>query len=164
MAIAKILQSSRLILTAASKSDILPLHQLIFSDKDVIKYTTKKPFTLEESKEFINRHFNFNSQFGFSPIFLKDSKKLIGYGGIMPFRDGYEFGYIIAKKYWKQGYGLEIAKAQLDFIQNRLKAKAYATSHPKNIASIKILEKLGLKLISVEKLNRGLRNIYTLNP
>ena len=82
----------------------------------------------------------------------------------MPFRDGYEFGYIIAKKYWKQGYGLEIAKVQLDFIQNRLKAKAYATSHPKNFASIKILEKLGLKLISVENLNRGLRNIYTLNP
>ncbi len=54
---AKILQSSRLILTAASKSDILPLHQLIFSDKDVVKYTTKKPFTLEESKEFINKYF-----------------------------------------------------------------------------------------------------------
>lgn len=161
MEIAKILQSSRLILTTASNEYILPLHQLIFSNKDVVKYTTKTPFTLEETQNFIKRHFNFNSKFGFSLIFLKDSNKLIGYGGIMPFIDGYEFGYIIAKEYQNRGYGFEIAKAQLEYIENNLKARAYATSHPKNIASIRIIEKLGLKLIGSEHLNRGLRNIYS---
>lgn len=158
-----ITQTARLELVATEVEDFEYLYENIFSVKEVVQHTFGKGFGYNDSLKFMKKRFNFNSNLGFSPIIEKRSKKLIGYGGIMEFRDGYEFGYILAKDAWGKGYATEIAIAQIEYIKKSLNSSnVYATVHPKNSASIRVLEKVGLRMIEEVGLKRGVRRIYKL--
>jgi len=158
-----ILESKRLKLVATIDDDIKVLCQKIFANSDVVEFTTGRVFVESECKEFVKREFNFNGNLGFSPIIEKKSGNLIGYGGVLPFLDGFEIGYIFAKEYWGKGFATEIAKAQIEFIKSILNSEQiYATVHPKNRASINVLEKLGFNFVKEKELKRGLRRVYKL--
>ena len=69
----------------------------------------------------------------------------------------------MAKEFWNKGYANEIAKAQIDFIKHNFKnASIFATVHPKNIASQKILLKQGMHCVKMAKISRGERLIFSL--
>lgn len=73
-----------------------------------------------------------NRQIGAVSIYLEDN--LSG-----------ELGWIINKKYWKQGIAYEAAAALLDFSIKELKIKHFiAHCDAENIASYKVMEKLGM--------------------
>lgn len=60
-----------------------------------------------------------------------------------------ELGWIINKKYWKQGIAYEAAAALMDFSINELKIKHFiAHCDAENIASYKTMEKLGMSRTS----------------
>ena len=50
----------------------------------------------------------------------KKSSKIVGYGGIFVFLDGYEIDYIFSKEYRDRGYATKIAKVQINFIKSIL--------------------------------------------
>lgn len=60
-----------------------------------------------------------------------------------------EIGYIINKKYWKQGYGTELLKGLEDFLQNK-EIELIAQLYEENTASRRLLEKLDFILIAKE--------------
>jgi RimJ/RimL family protein N-acetyltransferase len=158
-----ILESKRLELVTTINSDIEYLYKTIFSVAEVVKYTNGRVLLESESKEFIKKKFNFSGSLGFSPIIEKKSSNLVGYAGVLPFLDGYEIGYIFAKEYWGKGFATEIAKAQIDFIKSVLNSELiYATVHPKNRASINVLDKLEFNFLEEKELKRGLRRVYKL--
>jgi ribosomal-protein-alanine N-acetyltransferase len=99
-----ITQTARLELVKTEVEDFEHLYEKIFSVEEVVQYTFGKGFGYNDSLAFMKKNFNFRGNLGFSPIIEKRNKKLIGYGGIMNFRDGYEFGYILAKDAWGKGY------------------------------------------------------------
>ncbi len=76
--------------------------------------------------------------------------------------DGYEFGYMLEVESWRKGYATEIASAQIKKIEELFaKSTIFATTHPDNVVSRHILQKVGMKIIdrAVNKY-RGLRDIY----
>lgn len=81
------------------------------------------------------------------PIFELTTNELIGCCGIRPFSsetNSYEIGLHLRKKYWGLGYGIEAAKAVIDYSFAKLEGnKLYAGHHPLNVASEKLLKKLG---------------------
>ncbi len=82
-------------------------------------------------------------------IFHKKDKKIIGHFVYSPYYmvDTYEVGWLINKKYHNQGIVTSLAKAFLDFSFNKDKAhRVIATCDPRNIASNRICEKLGMRL------------------
>lgn len=80
-----------------------------------------------------------NQQVGAVSIYLEDN--LSG-----------EMGWIINKKYWRQGIAYEAAAALLDFAARELQIKHFiAHCDADNIASYKIMEKLGMSRTSTHK-------------
>jgi len=149
-------------LTTTTNEDISYLASLM-GDIELMRYTFGKTFTQKEAIEYIKKHFNFDTNLGFSPILLDN--KPIGFGGIFKFDDNsYEFGYILDKAYWGKGLATKIAKAQIEYIKNNFKADIVATSHPKNIASHKVLQKCGLVYDKdIVMKHRGERKLFRLN-
>lgn len=67
-----------------------------------------------------------------------------------------ELGWIISKKYWGNGYAEEAAREIMNFAIKELKVtKFIATCDGENISSYKVMEKLGMSLVSK---TRGRRN------
>ena len=164
-----IIETDRLLMVTTKDEDITILHEQIYGDKEVIKYTTGKAFSLNETKKFMDKMFTYDGILGFAPIIEKESNKIIGHGGILKFNyykepNCYEFGYLFQKPSWGMGYATEIALGQIEAIKQIFKNPIiYATAHPKNIASQKVIQKVGMHFIErVQKGNRGLRDIYLL--
>lgn len=80
----------------------------------------------------------------------KDSGKYLGYCGfrISAELGGNEFFYGYCRDCWEQGYGFEAADAVLRYLFTAFSHDSYiATADTHNIASVKILKKLGFKNI-----------------
>ena len=153
------METQRLTLREINKEDITALYELIFSDKDVVKYTFGKNNIAEQ------KIYEYVKQIGLKVLESNNTKEIIGLAGILPCsylqEDDYEFGFILAKKFWGLGYASEIGRAQIESIKNSLSHKrAIATVSPENIASIKCLEKLGLKYEKTILTDRGKKLIY----
>ena len=86
--------------------------------------------------------------FGFYAVVLKNTQKIIGVSGFIQ-REGeteVEIGYAFLPAYHHKGYAYEAAKATLNYGFEHLKLeKIIAIALADNKASIKILEKLGMK-------------------
>lgn len=164
-----ILETTRLVLKTIEKEDSQVLHDLIFSNEDTMKYTFgNKAFTLEESKKFIYKNFCKNNAIvGLAPLFEKKSGQLVGLAGVLENKklgdNCYEFGFIIAEEFRKNGYATEIAQSEITFIKKRLKAsRAYALVNKENELSVNILQKLGLSYeTDISEKDRGERVVYS---
>lgn len=86
--------------------------------------------------------------FGLWGVSLKESETLIGMCGLLK-RDALEhpdIGYAFLTTYMGKGYAIEITKATMDFAKTTLNLTTLcAITHPENIASIKLLGKLGMR-------------------
>ena len=163
----KILQTKRLTLRTTSLDDINDLFIQIFSNHDVIKHTFgSQLFSLEQTKKFIKDNCNFDSKIGLSTLVENESEQIIGLAGIIESNyldtTDYEFGFILAKDFWNKGYATEIGRAQVDFIQNELKAsRVLALAHKDNFGSLNCIKKLGLSYLkTIQTEDRGNREIY----
>ena len=77
-----------------------------------------------------------------------------------------EIGYVLYKKYWNKGYATELVKACIDFIfDNYLDIKRIvAVTVPNNIASQKVLSKVGFEFYSeVNSKEYGKEIFYFIN-
>jgi RimJ/RimL family protein N-acetyltransferase len=104
--------------------------------------------------------------FGFWAICYKDVPELIGFGGLRHFtEDGAEMGeveilYGVAPDHWGKGIATEAARAVLrhGFKECEL-AHIYAGADPPNAASIRVIEKLGMKFARKTVVN-GVEAVY----
>lgn len=131
----------------------------VMKDKDMYVYTPDEPWkSTETAEEFIklairlynDDHHTFKHFFA---VTTKESGEVIGIcgiGGIQYDRTKNEVFYSIGKNYWGNGYATEAAKAMLSYAFGKLGLdKIIAAVHPDNIASNRVLEKIGLKRTGV---------------
>jgi len=163
-----IIETKRLSLRELKQEDLKDLHA-IFSDPKSMKHYPK-PFTLQESEEWINRNIKNYADYGFGlwGVILKDNNKFIGDCGItMQDINGTiepEIGYHINRNYVNKGYATEAAQACRNYAFEVLKLqKIYSHTNKKNVASIKVAVKNGMKLIDEikDKVN-GKTRIYAI--
>lgn len=146
------IETKRLILRELTMADLNDLHKIL-SDPESMKHYPK-PFTLEESENWINWNIENYMKYGFGlwAVALKEGKQFIGECGItmqnINGRMKPEIGYHINKEYTKKGYATEAAKACRNYAFEVLKLeKIYSYMKYTNIASSKVAKNNGMKLI-----------------
>jgi len=103
--------------------------------------------------------------FGLYLIFLKATGDAVGMCGLLK-RDtlpDVDVGFALLPGYWRQGYAAEAAAAVLDYGRTRLGLKRIvAITSPDNVASIALLEKIGLKVEGMIRLGDDPREVRLL--
>lgn len=146
------IKTERLLLRPLDLSDLESMHEYA-SDKENTMYMCHLPRKIDETAEFLSSvtkewekdmptFYEFaieldGIQIGSISVYLSDN------------RDSGDLGWILNKKYWHNGYATEAAMALKDFALNILQVKKLTVNCDcRNIASSRVMEKIGLKLES----------------
>ena len=147
-------ETDRFILREILPTDIEGLFELD-SDPEVHRYLGNKPVTDREQIisviNYIRQQYKDNG-IGRWAIISKNTNEFIGWTGLKFVTDltnnhqnYYDLGYRILRKYWGQGIATETAIISLDYAFTVLKLEeVFAAASCENIASNKILQKIGL--------------------
>lgn len=133
----------------------IKLAELLWGEPDVTKLICSSgKFSEEDIADRLKKEINNGTQFHvqYWPIFERTSGELIGCCGLRPYSENeYELGFHLRQKFWRQGYAVEAATAVIEYAFAVLKAKRLFAGHnPRNIASAKVLRKLGFTYIGDE--------------
>ncbi len=142
------LDTERLMFRDWYASDLEPFHS-ICSDPSVMQFVGDgEPWSLELTEQFVARAREMSQTFGYCqwPVIHKAGSALIGFCGFVPASGGAEIGWRLAKEYWGRGLATEAARAVLKHGFETLGfQRIIATVQVPNLASIRVVEKLGLK-------------------
>lgn len=147
-----ILQTPRLILRQFTEADA-PLILSLNSDPEVVKYLHEPTLqTVEHAAQIINDIIlpQYKNNLGRWAIHTKDNMNFIGWCGLKyrPEIDEIDLGYRFMQKAWGKGFATEAAQHTLDYGLNDLQLKLITgRAHIENIASIKVLEKIGMDYV-----------------
>ena len=170
------LETERLILRELLESDLDGIFELD-SDPVVHKYLGNNPIkTKEQAKEAINfiRQQYVELGIGRFAAIEKSSGNFIGWSGIKlntgekeslnGKQDFYDIGYRFMPRYWGKGYASESSFATLNYGFNELKIETMCgAAEVENVASNKVLQKIGLKFIEDFMYKGEKINWYELN-
>ncbi|MFC5602312.1 GNAT family N-acetyltransferase [Sporosarcina koreensis] len=133
------------------ENDWIDVHKYA-SQEMVCRYQPWGPNSEQESEEFVKQVIidakkKPRSRFVFA-ITLRENEEMIGAGEInirdYTNRVG-EIAYIVNPQYWGKGYATEVAKLLIAYSFTDLKLhRIFATCDPRNIGSLKVLEKTGM--------------------
>jgi [ribosomal protein S5]-alanine N-acetyltransferase len=107
------------------------------------------PFTAEEVSARLRRELETMSthRVQYWPVFLLQKGDLAGCAGLRPYGEDahvLELGFHFRPKYWGQGLAEEAARAVIAYAFETLALKSlFAGHHPANVASERLLKKLG---------------------
>lgn len=147
--IKKEIKTNRLHLRHFRKED-LNTYAEIMGDQRIARWFPKgDSYTREESERSLNDILSHWTKHGYGlwAITEKDDDLLLGRCGLnyIPKTLEVEIDFIIATKYWNNGYATEAAKASLFYGFKILKLeKIIALAKPENIVSRKVIEKIGM--------------------
>lgn len=133
----------------------LPQIVALVTNEDVMRYIGDGQVKDEVyAKQLLTRmqeqYDNFDD-FGLHKLILKDTGEMIGHAGLVAqiIDDAFEIelGYWLHPDYWGHGYAFEAAQALLHYATEELELeRVISVIQTKNVASIRIAEKNGLKL------------------
>jgi ribosomal-protein-alanine N-acetyltransferase len=150
-------ETDRLILRELLPSDAEGMFQLD-SDPEVHRYLGNNPIRhIDQAKQIIDhvRRQYVDVGIGRWAMEEKETGNFLGWAGLKLNResmnnhvDYYDVGYRLIKKHWGKGFATEAAKASLDYGLSRLNLNdIYGIADANNLASRKVLEKIGLQFV-----------------
>jgi len=155
------METKRLVLRVPRMDDAAAIFAGWAQDTEVTRYLTWRPHQqIQETEAFIQNCLSaWESETRFPyMITLKESGEVIGM--IDPRIDGTKvgIGYGAARAYWGKGYVTEATRAVIDWaFQQPSIFRVYATTDVENIASRRVLEKVGMQC-------EGILRKYILHP
>ena len=167
------IETERLLMRDLSEQDTLGIFKLD-SDPDVHTYLGKKPLkTIAEAEKniaFIQKQYIENG-IGRWAVIEKESGHFIGWSGFKFIKSVinnrtqyYDLGYRFLKQYWGKGYATETAVASLDYGFTQLNQKEIcAMADIENLASNRILQKIGMVKLNEFKYETVPHNFYAIN-
>ncbi len=135
----------------AYRSDDAQAMFAVFGDPKVMRYSMSGADpSLESTQARIQKLMDHQDLFGFSLWVVEDrlTCEIVGDCGLKQLEEGpeIEVGYRFAKACWGRGYASEAAAASVRYGFGTLGlARIVAVVEPPNVASLKVLEKAGLK-------------------
>jgi RimJ/RimL family protein N-acetyltransferase len=147
-----IFQTPRLTLRQFTEADA-PLLLALNSDPDVLKYLHEPLLQDEDHAKTILHSIIFpqyKKNLGRWAIHTRENNEFIGWCGLKyrPELDEIDLGYRLMQKAWGKGYATEAAQYTLEHGFNILDLKLITgRAHVENLASIKVLEKIGMNFI-----------------
>ena len=123
-------------------------------DADVMKYITLGiPRTMDEviekSMPRVLQSYQDKTDFGIFAAYLINSEKYIGWFQFekdKEFEDSIEIGWRLKKQYWGNGYATEVATVLCE-LGIKMGKTIVARTMTENLASIRVMEKAGLKFV-----------------
>jgi ribosomal-protein-alanine N-acetyltransferase len=148
------LKTQRLGFRCWTKED-LPAARELWGDLQVTRFFGG-PFSEGEIAQRLERELSRMETYGFQywPMFLLADHEHVGCCGLRPYRPEQqmpELGFHLRPKYWGQGLAVEAACRVIALAFSSLGAKSLSAGHhPENLASRKVLEKLGFRYMHDE--------------
>jgi RimJ/RimL family protein N-acetyltransferase len=168
------LKTPRLLLREFEEKDLLQAHEYL-SDPEVFRYMIGGSADQQQSKESIQKIIEARREkprLDYSLVVtLKEKDRVIG-GSRVRILDptvnivyrllGPAYiGFWLNRRFWRQGYGTEMARALLSFGFDELRLqRIFAWCDAENISSAKILEKIGMRREGVFVKNWMVRNTW----
>lgn len=155
-------ETENLVIRRFTLGDIKPLHK-IFGNKQNTIFSARS-FSLRDTEDWVIRSVQRYSQNGTAQfaLLLKETNTIIGNVGLMSriINDNWENALciIVDAKHCSKGFGLEAAKAILEYGYKKLKLERVVMSIPcHHSAAIHLAEKLGLnrEKIFINERERG---------
>jgi ribosomal-protein-alanine N-acetyltransferase len=157
-------ETERLILRPFENADVKAIAQMR-ADPVFMRYI-KPTETHRQSiawMQLVSRYWQTHN-YGFWAVVLKESNVTIGWSGTwqLPETKEKEIGFAIAPQFWGKGLATEAARVALHYsFENRRAAKTVAVAKPENMASRRVMEKLGMKFETERYFNSyELRLVY----
>lgn len=155
----KILETERLVLRQFSIDDAQFIFELLNEPSFIQNIGDRGIRTLDDARSYILRvpiaSYEENG-FGLCPVILKESGESIGMCGLIK-RDQLEdvdIGYAFLPRFWSKGYAVEAALAVKEYARDVVGLKRLvAITDPENQASIRVLEKIGLRFEKMVRLS-----------
>jgi RimJ/RimL family protein N-acetyltransferase len=163
----QILQTSRLTLRPCAEADMVVLHYH-WMEPEVRHYLWDGRLINQETVlEFVNSSLESSRKHGYG-LWILLTKPEGTFCGVCGLRDGEVEGpdllYSIAPKYWSSGFATESAGCVLQYGFAELGLRnIVATVDKPNVASIRVLEKLGLHLTGEKLIQRNPILYYTVS-
>lgn len=163
------LQTERLILRDLTDDDT-PALAKILGDAKVMRHSVSGVLSEQATGEFIDwcRHSYRQNGFGPWAVVEKSSSTLAGFCGLNAERvddaDEIEIGYRLAPGFWGKGLGTEAARGALAHGFETLRIESLiAIVEPANVASVKVIQKLGFSGFIHSQYHRHGVRIYRMN-
>ena len=153
-----VFQTPRLILRRFTLADA-PLLVQLNSNPKVLKYLHEPPLvTDEQALHILNTIIlpQYKNNLGRWALHLKTTNEFIGWCGLkyLAETDEIDLGYRLMQNSWNYGYAYEAAKHTLDYGFNQVYLNTIiGKAHIENMASLKILQKIGMQFIKDEVMN-----------
>jgi len=147
-----ILETTRVVVRNLEATDLDALHA-ICSAPAVMRYLDDfVPYTREKSAAAIGNAMQSYQTHGFGPwaFVSKAERAFLGFGGIemLPGRSAPEISYILAPRHWGVGLAGEVAAALVVHAFEAIGLDTLgASADPRNLASIRIIEKVGMEFV-----------------
>lgn len=159
-----VLETERLLLRPFTFDDA-PFVLTLLNEPSFIHFIgDKKVRTLEDARQYLRTGpmaCYEQNDFGLMLVEVKDSHTPIGMCGLLKRQElaHPDIGFAYVPDYWGQGFAFEAATAVLKDAGERLsQSQILAIVNPDNVASIKLLERLGLRFVR----EKGEVNLYAL--
>ena len=164
-----VLRTERLLLRDMKMSDADALQAALGNPEDREMYG--QPMDRQGVEDWIARNLERYAQFGYGmwAVVLKESGQVIGDCGLLrqeiPSADGtetaIEVSYHIHHEFRRRGYAAEAARACMAWAFGELGAgKVISLIRPANVASRRVAEKNGLKIVGQIKRTGGVHDIW----
>lgn len=151
-----VLETERLRLRPLTTDDA-PFTLTLLNEPSFLRYIgDKKVRNVEDARQYLLTgpiaSYKQNG-FGLLLVVLKDSDTPIGMCGLLKREDlpDPDIGFAYVPDFWRKGFAFEAATAVMNDARERLKHdRILAIVNPDNVASIKLLERLGLRFERVK--------------
>lgn len=143
------IETSRLRLRQLTMDDLHDLHYIYHHPALSQFMPNERPMSLVETRDAIDSIIENWQQYGFGvwAVVYKKFNKLIGHCGLKFLENTPEIqvGYLLLPSYWGMGLGTEAASAALKYGFDVIRLpKIVAIAKPNNIASRRVMEKVGM--------------------
>ena len=143
------------------KLDDLSAFSFIRANSEVMQYiSTRRPQSVDEVRWVIQLIIKNWREVGFDrwAVVEKANNQLIGWCGLNYLEDSHEVevGYGLAREHWGKGFIPEAAKAALRYGFEELGLeKIVAVAFPENLASRRVMQKLGMHYVKISPFYDG---------
>ncbi len=143
------IETPRLLLRPCRMDDLSPVHALWTNDRVKYFLFDNRAVSLDDARSFIEQSLtNFEHHgYGLWLVFMRGDENLVGFAGFLGTgEETPNLIYGIDSDFWGNGYATEAAGAAIGYALNKLgHSKVKADVDEPNTASVKVLEKLGLR-------------------
>ena len=143
------IETERLVLRPFSTLDAIALHEILSVDGMLRYYPSSDPPDLDQVKRLVSRQIEHWAEhsYGWWAVEDKGTREMLGWSGLqyLPETSEIEIGYLLARPYWGRGLATEAARVGINYGFDQLHIPTIiGIVHPENIASQRVLEKIGL--------------------